>query len=182
MCHSGQHALTDLLGGQVQVVSASMASSIGLSGILCLATRRAPGPGSAHRRPRRPRSSTSSTRRSMRLSPIIQVCRSSRRMLPASGSSFFLRGAQRMRIPPAEAKKPPVVRRHCEDALASYLREASPRRQSAAGTVNDRSMRYDAVEDLPPGQLAGLDFGRCATFVAWRQRLARLHCRQRPLS
>jgi tripartite-type tricarboxylate transporter receptor subunit TctC len=95
-------ALTDLLGGQVQVTFASMASSIEhiragklralavttatrsemladvpTVGEFVLATRRAPGPASVHRRPRRPRSSTSSTRRSTPLSPIIRSRRGS---------------------------------------------------------------------------------------------------------
>ena len=38
----------------------------------------------------------------------------------------------------------PFVRRHREDALASYLRQASPRRQNAACAVDDRNMRADA--------------------------------------
>ena len=88
-------ALTDLLGGQVQVLFAYLASSIeyiragklralavttatrseALPDIptvanLCRATRRALGSVSARRRTRPPRSSTSSTRRSMPASPI----------------------------------------------------------------------------------------------------------------
>jgi hypothetical protein len=96
-------AVTDLLGGQVQVMFPTAVSSIGYirSGRLralavsaatrsdalpdpprsassSRALRRASGPASAHRRPRRPRSSTSSTRRSTLASPIPR----SRRGLP----------------------------------------------------------------------------------------------------